>query len=169
MLIELIFLSNELLSPRRQQDLRVPLEFITFAFVKGKMYNHYQNKGTFVVPQHGKGWGNDVVYGALFLLNDFHFHIRSLDAYHSCSLSVLLRNHTYDLHHRKVVQCVPITFHNVDEFCTLRYVEKEPIRAFTYLGNQTHPNIIMKLSSRARITDGLDKPHYKELLREVLT
>lgn len=112
-----------------------------------------------------------MVYGALFVLNDFHFHIRSLDAYYSCSLSTLLRNHTYDLHHREVVQATPITFSSQEEFCSLRYKEKQNIRAYAYLGNPTHPNIIKRTSSHisgSRITDGLDKTHYKELLREVL-
>jgi hypothetical protein len=137
------------------------------------MYNHVQNKGTFVVQQPQKrAWGNDVVYGALFILNDFHFHIRSLDAYFGCSLSALHRNHTYDVHHRIITPATQITFSSVEEFCSLKYKESQPTRAYTYVGNPTHPNIIKRTSSRingVRITDGLDKPHYKELLREVLT
>jgi hypothetical protein len=172
-LIELIFISNELLSSRVRHALRVPLEFISFAFIDGRMYQHVQNKGTFVVQQGAKKpWGNDVVYGALFLLNDFHFHIRSLDAYHSCSLSALGRNHTYDLHHRELVSTTPITFPDEEHFCSLKYKERENQRAFVYVGNPTHPNIIKRTSSRisgVRIVDGLDKTHYKELLREVLT
>jgi hypothetical protein len=170
---ELLFISNELLSSRVRHLLRVPLEFISFAFIDGKMYNHVQNKGTFVVQQTSKrAWGNDVVYGALFTLNDFHFHIRSLDAYFGCSLSALARNHAYDLHHRVAIPSTPITFSSVEEFCSLRYNEKHPITAYAYVGNPTHPNIIKRTSSRingVRIVDGLDKPHYKELLREVLT
>lgn len=172
MLIELIFLSNELLSPRVRHILRVPLEFISFAFVEGKLYNHVQNKGTFVVPNNGRRWGNDVVYGALFVCNDFHFYIRSLDAYFSCSKSALNRNHTYDLHHRVDTYSTPITFPDVESFCSLRYKEGQAIRTYAYVGNPTHPNIIKRTSShisKTRIIDGLDKHSFKELLREVLT
>jgi hypothetical protein len=170
MLIDLVFLSNELLNKHVRHALRVPMEFISFAFIHGKMYHHVQNKGTFVVPSNKRSWGNDVVYGALFLVNDFHFHIRSLDAYQSCSLSALTRNHQYDLHHRIDTLATPITFADEEQFCSLRYKEKQPISCFAYVGNPAHPNITKRINDRhARIIDGVDKNSFKELLREVLT
>lgn len=137
--------------------------------MEGKLYRHFRKKGTFVVPNHKHVWGNDVVYGALFVLNDFHYYIRTLDAYQGCSLSSLMRNHTYDIHHRIKTDITPITFSSVEDFCTLRYNEKQPIRAYAYVGNPNHPKLKHQLQSRSRILDGLDKEHYKELLREVLT
>lgn len=172
MLIELIFLSNELMSPRKARELHVPLEFIGFAFIEGKMYHHTRKKGTFVVQHHKQAWGNDVVYGGLFLVNDFHFHIRALDAYQGCSLSALSRNHVYDLHHRITTHATPIYFNSKEEFSSLRYKEGEPLRVHAYVGNINHPNITKKLRSNhtgARIKEGLDKPNFKALLEEVLT
>jgi hypothetical protein len=172
MLIELIFLSNELMSPHKARELHVPLEFIGFAFIQGKLYHHSRKKGTFVVQNHKQGWGNDVVYGGLFLLNDFHFHIRALDAYQGCSLSSLTRNHTYDLHHRITVNATPIYFRTKEEFSSLRYREGEDVRVHAYVGNQIHPNITKKLSSQhtgTRIKEGIDKLNFIGLLEEVLT
>lgn len=167
--IELIFLSNELMNPRKYHDLGVPLQFITFAFVQGKMYHHYQRKSTFVVQSNKRSWGSDVVYGALFLVNDHYFHIRSIDSYMACSKSALHRNHSYDLHHRLNTVATPITFSSAEDFCALKYKEMKKIRCEMYVGNPNQPKINHRLQSRSRIIDGLDKQHYKELIREVLT
>jgi hypothetical protein len=167
----LIFLTNELQDPRRHRELRVPLEFIRFGFVEGRLYHHYQNKGTFVVQNAKQRWGNDVVYGGLFLLHDFHYYIRTLDAYQGCSLSALMRNHSADLHHRHTLSITPITFSTMEEFCTLRYEEAEPILAHCYVGNLTQPKLTHQVHKRrmeTRIVQGVDVPSYTELLREVL-
>jgi hypothetical protein len=172
MFIDLVFLSNELMNPRMQLALKSPVEFIGFAFIEGKMYHHSRKKGTFVVQHHGQTWGNDVVYGALFLVNDFHFHIRALDAYQGCSYSALNRNHVYDLHHRITTHATPIYFQTKEEFSSLRYKEGEPLRVHAYVGNINHPNITKKLRSNhtgTRIREGLDKPNFIALLEEVLT
>lgn len=149
----------------------MPLEFITFAYMEGKMYRFAHSKGTFVVQDAKQRWGNDVVYGALFLVNDFHFYIRTLDAYQGCSLSMLGKNHSNDLQHRVHVPITPITFSTRDEFLSLRYKEKESIEALAYVGNLKHPKITQRVYSDVRpyrIIQGIDKPHFVPLLREVL-
>jgi hypothetical protein len=158
-----------MMSPSWHRRLNVPLQFITFAFVHGKLYHHYKKKSTFVVQSNRRSWGNDVVYGALFLVNDYHFYIRSIDSYFACSKSILQRNHTYDLHHRINTLATPITFSSLDEFSSLKYKEGSEVRCEMYVGNPNQPKINQRLQSRARIIDGLDKQHFKELTREVLT
>lgn len=167
---KLLFLSNEFCNPHWYRDMRLPLEFITFAFIKGKMYKHFRNDGTFVLQNQGR-WGNDVVYGGLFLLKDFDFYIRILDAYHTCSLSTLQRNHTLDLHHRIITQATPISFQSIDELERLKYRERNCIDVQTYLGNSNHPKITQRLRNKSmsyRIKDGINKLHFKELIREAL-
>lgn len=165
----LLFLSNELCSPSWQREMRLPLEFITFAHIKGKMYKHFRNNGSFVLESKKK-WGNDVVYGGIFLLKDFDFYIRILDAYQLCSLSSLYRNHKLDIHHRITTEATPISFSTVDEFERLMYKEREAIRVQTYVGNPNHPKIKQRLNKTVsyRIYDGIDKKHFRELIREVL-
>ena len=133
------------------------------------MYHHYQRKSTFVVHENKRSWGNDVVYGALFLLNDYHFYIRLLDSYLACSKSALMRNHSHDYHHRIKSKAIPISFESKEEFETLRYKEGEGVTCQLYVGNSNQPNINHQLQTRSRIVDGVDKQHFKELIREVLT
>lgn len=172
MRISLIFLSNELQDPRWQRDFRLPLEFISFGFIRGKLFRHMRHNSTFVHVGDTKSvWGNDVVYGGIFLLRDFDFYIRTLDAYHLCSRSTLMRNHGNDLHHRVALAATPIVFHSMEDFCSLKYEERESIDVITYIGNPTNPKIIQRLRKRSRpqrIVQGVDRVHYKNLLGEVL-
>ena len=165
-----MFLTNTLLGTRVQQQMGLPLEFISFGLMPGSMYKHWQNKGTFVVQHEKQSWGNDVVYGAIFLLRDDHFYIRAIDAFMACSKSMLNKNHINDVNHRITTAIIPISFPDEEAFCTLRYTERESIRAQTYVGNPKHPKITQQIyqgSRPNRILSGCDRA-YTQLLREVL-
>jgi hypothetical protein len=148
----------------------LPLEFVTFAYMEGKMYRHWQNKGTFAASEGKNRWGNTIIYGALYLLRDFHFYIRTLDAYYLCSMSALHKNHVKDYMHRVTTQAIPISFQSVEQFQSLRYTEKEPQTVVAYLGNTKHPKINQRIyapSKKYRIVQGIDVPNFTQLLREV--
>lgn len=167
---QLIFLSDKLIEPATQRLLNIPLHFITFAHIDGMLFNLPRNTGTFV-SREGNPHGNNVVYGALFLLQDFGFHIRTLDSMSLCSLSTLRRNHSLDTQHRVTVQATPISFSSIDELERLLYVEGEPINVHTYIGNLNHPKINHRVANRNRryyrITDGINADSFLQLYREV--
>lgn len=166
----LIFLTNELLNPKLRHDLKLPLEFISYGIMEGRMYRHYGGKSNFVVPNDTlKHWGNNVVYGALFICKDFDFYNRVLDAYHICSLSTLLRNHNNDIHHRVEQYVTPIFFETLNELALLKYREGKPIKAITYMGNIKHNKISQRLNKTVsyRIKDGIDAENFKQLFWEV--
>lgn len=167
MFIDLIFLSNELMNPSWQRELRVPLEFINFGFVEGKMYYMPQRKSTFNLVDVQDKWGNTVIYGAFFLIRDYHYYIRALDAYMFCSKSALGRNHVYDMQHRINVEGTQIAFRTTEDFCKLKYQEVQSIVCEMYVGNTSHPKLNHRLTHRHRVTDGLDTHNFKELIREV--
>jgi hypothetical protein len=163
----LIFLSNELLCKEKQSDLNIPLEFLTFAFVEGKLYNHFRKQGTFML-RYGKPWGNPVVYGAIFALPDYDFYIRLLDSYHVCSRTVLGRNHSRDIHHRETLVATPISFKTLDDLCRLKYSERDEVEVEAYQGNVNHPKINQRLNKTVsfRIESGVDK-RLLNLIQEV--
>lgn len=164
---KLIFLCNELLDPAKRSILSLPLHFIRFAHVEGKLFKHFVNQGTFLVEQ-GRQWGNKVVYGAVFALEDFDFHIRLLDSYHQCSLSNLKFNHVKDVHHRDVRNVTFIDFDSIDELERLMYNEVHTEPCYVYLGNKNHPKINQRLNTTKdyRILDGVD-PSFVRQYREV--
>lgn len=167
---QLIFLSDKLISPVTQRLLRIPLHFISFAHIEGKLYTLPFKKGTFVT-QTENAWGNSVVYGALFLLQDFDFHIRTLDSMSLCSLSALRRNHALDLQHRIKVKCTPIKFDSIEKLERLLYQEAEPLEVQAYIGNPNHPKIKQRVANHRagnhRILDGINVDSFLQLHREV--
>lgn len=163
---KLMFLSNKLQSPEHQKELNIPLTFVAFGITEGRMYKHFHSENTFIIPINSmKRWGNNVVYGGLFLCKDFDFYSRLLDAYHMCSMSTLHRNHTCDIHHRVNISVTPIRFNTLDELSRLKYKEGEPIEVQTYMGNIKHPRITQRLRKTVsyRIIDGIDADNFKKL------
>lgn len=161
-----MFISNELLSPKQQQNMHLPMTFICYAITNGKMYQHFRNDGTFVV-NYGKSWGNSVVYGAIFDVGDYDFYIRILDGYHQCSKSLLGHNHSKDVHHRIDTKASPIYFDSLLELEALKYMERQPIDVQMYTGNLNHPKIKQRLDKTIsyRIVDGIDN-NFANLFRE---
>lgn len=162
---QLVFIANSLLDKTERESLRIPMQFVCFAHIKGKMYRHYRNQGTFILPTEK----SVVSYGAIFYMVDFDYYSRILDAYHSCSLSGLGRNHTRDLHHRIETDVTPIRFSSIEQLERLMYEETEPTHVHAYVGNPNHPKINNRLGRTVtyRVKHDVD-PHYKNLIREEL-
>lgn len=155
------------MSPHMQRSMRLPLHFITFAHIVGHLTKSIRNIDVFnaISPYAHQG---KVVYGAIFLLENYDFNIRTLDSYSLCSLSALGRNHSLDTLHRIDVEATPIKFNNLDEFSRLLYKELKPIIVQAYVGNQTNPKIKLRLKrQRNLIRQGILVEPFKELYREV--
>lgn len=165
----LLFIYNELLNPYTYNNLRIPLEFISYGIIDGKMFRHFNNKGVFILPyDHQKIWGNTKIYGALFLCKDIDFYINILDAYHVCYKDKLKRNHINDMHHRYLVEVTPIYFNSIDDLARLKYRESDmTIQANAYFGNPDHPKIKSKIGKTQsyRVIDGIDGDNFKNLFR----
>lgn len=165
---KLLFLHNELMMRAVRVSLRLPLHFVTFAYVEGKLFRHMRNQSTFILPHDGDTWSNRYVYGAIFAPTDFSFYIRQLDAYFACSRDALKRNHSKDLHHRHLVPATPISFDTLDDFGRLKYIERDNVECFAYFGNPIHPKVYQRLQGKHsyRIVDGVDKLSFQTLVTE---
>jgi hypothetical protein len=153
-----------------QAELKLPLEFVSFAHIDAKMYWHFNRDSVFTVPfDHRMKWGNTKVYGALFVCKDIEFYIGALDAYHVCSKIKLYKNHIKDLHHRIEVDSTPLFFDTLDDLARLKYREGNIIRAVTYFGNTQHPKIMSRFKSNHsfRVIDGIDKMNFIKLFGRV--
>lgn len=138
------------------------------------MFTHQRSKETFVTNERVKNvkrFANDVVYGTVYVLSDFDYYIRNLDAYHMCSLSALRKNHQFDVHHRILTTVTPIYFSTIEELARIKYREGKPIDAHMYIGNIKHPKIRKRIYNirSYRVIDGVDAKHIKQRIREVLS
>lgn len=163
----LVFISNDLMCPEVRRDLRLPLHFVSFAIIDAQMYTNIRNDGVVNVIRDNPR-ANTVTYGAIFHVEDFDFHIRSLDAYHLCSLSSLRTNHVLDTQHRINIQVRPITFDSIDTLERLLYTEHKAVKVQAYIGNLNHPKLNRRIRSTrsARIRDNILVEPFLQLLRE---
>lgn len=165
--MRLLFVTNKLIEPSYRDELKLPMEFVCFAILKGKMYTH--KRDTFIIDWLW-GDGNDVVYGAVYVLKDDYFHIRTVDALHNCTLSALGRNHPLDLQHRISANVKPIKFDSIDELVRLKYRELDPLRVEMYIGNRLNSTIQKRINRTQkinfRIKNGIQKEPYLAQCRE---
>jgi len=166
---ELIFISNELLSPELRNALKIPLMFVGYAFTKGKMYKH-RNSCIITNSTSVKKWGNSVVYGAVYLLQDYSHFIRILDAYHSCSKAMLRKNNAYDFLHREEINVTMIKFNSIDELKHLKYVENDTVQVEAYVCNLENNNakrIVFNNMNSQRIQSGVNANIIKQIKHEM--
>jgi hypothetical protein len=164
----LLFLSDEMMNPAMRKELRIPMQFVTWAKIEGKLYRHFRSESSFAMRNAKRAWGNNSIYGAIFSLSDPQFYYRLLDSYYICSLAMLRRNHAKDVHHRDITKATPIHFDTLTDLGKLKYREGELLNVYCYFGNPTHPKISRRLnkSHSYRITEGINKLHFIALHKE---
>ena len=143
---KLVFIYDRLLHPDWRSRLKLPLIFISFAFIKGKMFTYRDSRrigNVFIVNPNDitQKRGSDLVYGALFLLDNAEHYLRTLDSMYVCSLARMFKNHDLDLMHRKEVLATPIHFNSLESFQNLLYYEQTPVKCLAYYGNIKNPYI----------------------------
>lgn len=171
----LIFISNELLSPKMQKKYKLDLKFIAFGILEGALFKTSRNsKGKnngFVVKNNVKRFRrNSVVYGALFLCENYDFYSYILDGLNDCFYSVLGLNHPFSIVHKEKTKVKVIHFETLKDLAYLQYKEGTEIEAIAYFGNINHPKIKSKVfdkNNSYRIKDGLFANQLKELFMEV--
>lgn len=166
-----MFISSELMNPEKQRLMKLPLNFISFAIVEGKMFKNHGGKGSFTVGLDKVSCRNGTVtYGAIFALSDFNFYISVIDAYMNCSKSRLLRNHSMDMNHRKLLPVKPIVFTSLQHLSRLMYNENKPINVHVYMGNIDNAKVNRRINEKKttyKVKDGIDAINFKKLYKEV--
>jgi hypothetical protein len=155
-----------MLSDKWQKKSKLPLQFISFAYMRGKLYRIEDNYIGIDFTSKKHKWNDDKVYGALFLLDESEFYLRTLDGIMGCSLTSLRENHIMDYMHRQKVEITPIHFKNIIEFAQLNYEEKEEIKCFAYIGNMDNKFIQNKVNNtyQNRIKCGYDEKCFIDLI-----
>lgn len=147
-----------------QEKSKLPLTFISFAFIEGKMYRIENN---YLAVQKKHKW-EDRLYGAIFLLDNSEYYLRVLDGIMGCSMTSLGNNHRLDFTHRITIQTIPIFFNTITEFAKLLYVEKNPTKCITYIANLENTLIDKKVNNtyRNHVRYGFDRVNFINLLNK---
>ena len=164
---QVVFLYNQLLNENYQKKVKLPLEFVCFAYVKEVVM--YKKKETYyaVDRKHLKTRYNKV-YGAMYILDCSEQNLRRLDALMGCSKSLIGSNHKNDIMHRFKIKARPIFFKTVEQFFKMKYNEKEGVEVFIYLANPDNcfikTNVLNTVKNRE--VSGLDINNYINLIVE---
>lgn len=162
---ELIFLPD-LISPRKIKKLKLPLEFVAFGYVSGKLFSHRRH--AVLARMYGNPKGNSVVYGAIFLCKRFDYFSNVIDGMMGCSLSTLNINHRLDYSQRTIEKVVVIKFKNLHELATLQYKEVMALDVQVWYINPLHKDYKTLTYPHRRILDGIMAKDFCELYREVI-
>lgn len=164
-----MFLYNELLDENYQKKLKLPLEFICFAYMEGAIM--YDIKGNYYAIKENtfkKTRKNNRIYGALYILHNSEHFLRILDATFVCSKGLIGSNHKLDVFHRVKEKVIPIHFKTVEEFLKMKYNEGDSLDIVTYIANPKNELIKSNVINtvRNREVSGLDVNNFINIIIE---
>ena len=164
---QVVFLYNELMNKSYQEKLKLPLEFICFAYIEGAIM--YDIKGKYYALKENslrKTKGYNRVYGALYILHNSEHFLRTLDASLVCSRGIIGKNHKLDVMHRTKEKAIPIHFKTVEEFLKMKYNEGDGLDVITYIANPENELIKSNVINTVRNREvcGLDINNFIDLL-----
>ncbi len=167
---QLIFLYDRTLDKNYRDKLLLPIQFVSYGYINAKMYHYKEHRDTLIALDNNhisRQWGNDKVFGGVFLLDYYNVTIRTLDGLYGCSKARLNKNNNNDLMHRIKVPVTLITFDSLEDLAVMKYKERKVILADTYLGNPNHQWIRHRIKmQRYRVIDGVDKQNFKKMFEQ---
>lgn len=169
----ILFLYDELMTRSTQQNLRLPIHFLSYGYVRGRMYwcNDEKKRRYFIIPpstqKHIKNV-NDYVYGGIFVINDYEEYERSLYSFYNSSIAYLGKSIQEDLYIPEKIQITPIKFKTLQELEECRYTSLEPFEGLTMMANQENKKIQNSISHGRyyRRVSGFDVPNFLTMLME---
>jgi hypothetical protein len=156
-----------------QELLHLPIRFLSFGYVQGKMYwlNDDKRRRYFVIPpvyEKSKRQYNTFIYGGVFVINDFQEYERALASYYNCSIPYLGEIIQEDLYYSQKVTITPIKFKTLQELEECSYTSLSDIEGITFLGNQSNSKVqkSLKYGTYYRRASGIDVPNFLTMITE---
>lgn len=161
------------MTKEKQSLLRLPMKFLSYGYVRGKMYwlNDDKKRRYFVIPpetvQYKRQW-NTFVYGGIFVMNDFEEYERAMNSYYNSSISYTGEIMQGDLFYLQKLPVTPIVFRSLQELEECRYQSLDEVSAFIYLANQENSKVqnSLKRGRYYRRSSGIDVPNFLTMVME---
>lgn len=163
---KLIFLYDDLMVKEQQEIMRLPLKFVSLGLLNGRLYfcNDGKKKRKFAIPNHKKA--SSVVFGGLFLLEDYEDYKLHIHSFYSSSTAMLGNPHKEDLYIFSPSVVTPIKATSYESLLRsdIEYLDRLTCEAF--IGNPYNEKIQHCMSKRYYRMGVMDKENFKTLLKE---
>lgn len=167
--LTLVFIYDALMLNVVQERFALPLKFVAFGYIEGYRLYHYR-KQVVAMPNHkisARNYGNAKVFGAVYAIQNFNYSAIKLDAYYYCSQARIGQTTLHDMRERLQSDIHLFDLSTVDELLSHHYEPFNTVTGWVYIGNALDNRLISHINyGRYRIVDGIDKTHYKKLLKE---
>lgn len=160
----LVFIYDTMMLKEQQKILEVNMQFVSFAYAKGKLYNISKRKKMerFVLTNRTKTL--EVVYGAIFLVSNWEWDKMKLCSFYSNSIPYSGETLDSDLFDLVSINVVPIKFNSIEEFVNLEYKVLEPIDCLAFVENKENEYVKKRANFRYKSKYYDKSSFYKKII-----
>ena len=162
---QLIFIYDGLMTRHEQIKAEIGLTFVSFAQVYGKLYriNDGKRMRIFCVPS--KGVSTRLVYGGLFLVDDYEIDKLKLFAYYNNSYQYTHQTLSSDLFDFVTIPVTPIKFDSLSSIEQNTYTKGIPIDCSCFIGNPLHKRIQFNIT-KSYYKVPIDRDNFITMIKE---
>lgn len=142
---KIIFIYDDLLTKKARELIRIKAKFICYAHTKGCLnwFNDSRHKRLFL-SEHSRS----VVYGALFVINNFDENSLQLFSYYGSSIPYTDKIMQEDFFYLKNITATPISFKSLEDIQHYNYNKFSEISCCAFFGNKKNKLIKKSLNNR---------------------
>lgn len=171
---QLVFLYDDLMCPSTLNRLKIPAEFMSFAYIEGKfqwVFDKKKRRQMHIVAQNFDRYcASHVVFGAIYLIDDIANYTNTLCAYYNSSSSYTGMTNEEDLYVPIYINSTPIKFKSLSAFEVKDYKEFDKIEVLVMTGNHNNKKVIKNFTGKRhtnyRIPSGVHYPSFLKLFVE---
>ena len=162
-----IFVYDALLTKAEQEKIGVPMEFVSLAQINAKRYRmRMRKKGTYkhfiLLPNNML---LNVVYGAIFLIRNYHHHRHKLCAYYHNSKPYTGNTLDSDYFDEVKASVTPIKINSIWQLEKGDYVRGDKVEATVFVGNKNCDYVMTHTHYHNR-QKNVDRNNFIKMIKE---
>lgn len=165
-----MFLCDALITKCEQDRLNLNLEFVSYALTHGTMFRVYdgiKQRYMYVPPSIGSR-KTSLVYGGIFIINDYELNKVALHSYYNNSMPFMGKTIQEDLYDLKKITCTPIKINTLLDIQNRTYKQGDSVECYSFIGNMQNKKVSSNIKKHyCRVSSGLDIKNQILLAKEI--
>ena len=153
-----------------QIKMNTGLEFVSYGLTQGTMFKVYDSikQRYMYVPPSAKSRRTSLVYGGIFVINDYELCKVGLHSYYNNSMPFMGKTIHEDLYDLKNIQCTPIKVTTLMDIQNRTYKQGERMECLSFIGNTQNVKVSGNMKKYyCRVPSGLDLKNILLLSKEI--